>query len=91
MKHTLLPRLTSVPCSVGLAILLRVNIWLAAALQEEEAAEQEVSAILNPVAVCSGSVQSCVLGSCDPGNLRHSGQGGRHGSCHSLACSACKA
>ncbi|KAI7843950.1 hypothetical protein COHA_002488 [Chlorella ohadii] len=27
--------------NVGLAILLRVNIWLAAALQEEEAAEQE--------------------------------------------------
>lgn len=53
MKRTLLAGLTLFPCSVGLAILLRVNIWLAAALQEEEAAEQEVCAALIPVAVCS--------------------------------------
>lgn len=35
----------SLSCSVGIATLLRVNIWLAAALQEEEKAEEEVGAL----------------------------------------------
>lgn len=34
-------------CSIGIATLLRVNIWLAAALQEEEKAEEEVG-LLQP-------------------------------------------
>lgn len=42
------------PRSIGLATLVRINVWLAAALAEEERAEEEVSGRL--VAVCSAAL-----------------------------------
>ena len=45
LMHPAAPSLLALSCSVGIATLLRVNIWLAAALQEEEKAEEEVGAL----------------------------------------------